>query len=337
MTEFQHESNKVGRILELNNLKKHFPLRAGLLKRVYDHVKAVDGISFYVKKGEVFGLVGESGCGKSTISKMILRLLEPTEGDISFQGKRLNDLSPNKMRKVRQNMQMIFQDPQASLNPRMKVHTIITRPMKVFNSVAAKNLTQEALRLLEKVGLKKDDLYRYPHQFSGGQQQRIGIARALGLRPKFLILDEPTSALDVSIQCQIIDLLQELRAELDLSYLFISHDLSLIKLVSQRTAVMYLGKIMELSDTSELFKYPAHPYTQTLISAIPRLDPLKKKKDRMRIQSSTSTVSGLLTGCLFMPRCRYADESCKTEPVLQKIAPGHYAACHKTKGRHTDV
>lgn len=314
-------------ILELKNVKKYFSLKSGFLQRTYDHVKAVDDISFGIKEGEIFGLVGESGCGKSTLSKVILRLLEPTEGEIIFRGTRLNDLSPENMRMTRKYIQMIFQDPLASLNPRMTIHKIITRPMKIFKDAKEEELNQEVESLLEKVGLNKYASNLYPHQFSGGQLQRIGIARALGLKPKFLILDEPTSALDVSIQYQIIELLLELRKELNLTYLFISHDLSLVKLISQRTAVMYKGQVVELADTKELFRNPVHPYTQTLIDAIPQIT-FRKKKKRAELKLNASGTSDTHAGCRFFERCQHATKQCTTTPELKMIGPGHYLQCH---------
>lgn len=327
MTETQNKRLNPELILELKNLKKYFPLKAGLLQKTYDHVKAVDGVSFNIREGEIFGLVGESGCGKSTLSKVILRLIEPTVGDIIFKGTRLNDLGPEEMRKTRKDIQMIFQDPLASLNPRMTIHNIITRPMKIYNGATEKELEQELLTLLERVGLNKYATHLYPHQFSGGQLQRVGIARALGLKPKFLILDEPTSALDVSIQYQIIELLLELRENLNLSYLFISHDLSLVKLISQRTAVMYMGRVVELADTKELFKNPAHPYTQTLIDAIPRIN-FQNKKTEIDLNPNISNTSEFLDGCRFFKRCRHATKQCTTESEMKMIGPGHYVQCH---------
>jgi oligopeptide/dipeptide ABC transporter ATP-binding protein len=290
-------------------------------------VKAVDDVSFFIRKGEIFGLVGESGCGKSTLGKVTLRLLEPTEGEVLFQGVRIGDLDPQKMRQLRRSMQMIFQDPQASLNPRMTIHSIIARPMKIFGLLNSKNSRQEMSILLEKVGLNRDDLDRFPHQLSGGQQQRVGIARALSLNPKFLVLDEPTSSLDVSIQAQITNLLMQLRADFELSYLFISHNLSLVKFISHRIAVMYMGKLVEIADKRELYKNTAHPYSQALISAIPRLNPYEQK-ERTILQGTTSSAVSFLEGCRFRPRCRYAKTACELEPKLLEIAPQHYAACH---------
>ena len=327
MINIQNKESNSKFILELKNVKKYFPLKSGFLQRTYDHVKAVDDISFDIREGEIFGLVGESGCGKSTLSKVILRLIEPTDGEIFFRGTRLNDLSPENMRMTRKDIQMIFQDPLASLNPRMTIHKIITRPMKIFKDATEEELNQEVLALLEKVGLNKYATNLYPHQFSGGQLQRVGIARALGLKPKFLILDEPTSALDVSIQYQIIELLLELREELNLTYLFISHDLSLVKLISQRTAVMYKGQVVELADTKALFKNPVHPYTQTLIDAIPRIT-FQKKQKPVDIKPNTLSRSEVKTGCRFFERCQRSTQACTTTPELKKIGPGHYVQCH---------
>jgi oligopeptide/dipeptide ABC transporter ATP-binding protein len=315
-------------LLEIRNLKKYFPIKTGVLRKTSDHLKAVDDVSFSIGKGDIFGLVGESGCGKSTLGKVILRLLEPTEGDIYFQGERINDLAPNQLKKIRRNMQIIFQDPQASLNPRMTVYQIITRPMKIFGMLEPGNSQEKALNLAEKVGLKESHLDCYPHELSGGQQQRVGIARALSLNPRLLVLDEPTSSLDVSIQSQITNLLLQLHDDFNLSYLFISHNLSLIKFISQRIAVMYLGRIVELADKKDLFQNMVHPYTRALFSAIPRItrDGLK---DRIILQGSTTSARGsLLKGCRFKSRCPYVEPICESEPDLREVASNHFAACH---------
>ncbi len=325
-------SNQLDCLLKLRNIKKYFPIRTGILKRASDYLKAVDDVSFSIGEAEVFGLVGESGCGKSTLAKVILRLLEPTGGDILFQGVRINDLTPNQLRSFRKNMQIVFQDPQASLNPRMTVYDIIMRPMKIFGMLNSKNSREEIIILLEKVGLGREHLDCYPHELSGGQQQRVGIARALSLNPKLLILDEPTSSLDVSIQSQITNLLLQLHCDNKMSYLFVSHNLSLIRFISQRVAVMYLGKIVELADKRDLYGRTAHPYTQALISAIPRLT-TNRKKERIILQGAASIAIGrLLQGCRFRPRCSYAQKICEREPPLRQIAPQHWVACHLFSG-----
>lgn len=314
-------------LVDIRNIKKYFPIKSGLLRRVKFYLKPVDDVSFSIQDGEIFGLVGESGCGKSTLGKVVLRLLEPTEGDIFFHGAKINSLPPKEIRLLRRNMQIIFQDPLASLNPRMTIREIIERPMKVYGLLNIKEKRGEVLSLLEKVGLNEDHLGCYPHELSGGQQQRVGIARSLSLHPQFLVLDEPTSALDVSIQSQIINLLLQLRDEFKLSYLFISHNLSLIRLMSNRIAVMYLGKIMELSDNREFYEHAAHPYTQALLSAIPNLTREKLRK-RTILRGSTPSIMNLPSGCRFRNRCLYSQKICESEPVLREISAQHYAACH---------
>ena len=327
MLELSDKDRPTEYLLEVRNLKKYFPIKSGILKKITGYVRAVDDVSFFIKKGNILGLVGESGCGKSTLGKVILRLLEPTEGKVLFQGVEICDLAPPAMRQLRRSMQIIFQDPQASLNPRMTIHDIIARPMRIFGLVSSKNIREEVSVLLEKVGLSGDDLDRFPHELSGGQQQRVGIARALSLNPKFLVLDEPTSALDVSIQSQITNLLIELGVDFELSYLFISHNLPLVEFISQHIAVMYLGKIVELSDKKELYKNTAHPYSQALISAIPRLNPLEQK-ERIILPVTASGALSFSEGCRFRPRCRHAKTACESEPELVEIAPQHYVACH---------
>jgi oligopeptide/dipeptide ABC transporter ATP-binding protein len=314
-------------LLEIRYIKKYFPIKSGILRRIKFYLKPVDDVSFSIQNGEIFGLVGESGCGKSTLGKVILRLLEPTGGEIFFQGEKINSLPLEEMRLLRRNMQIIFQDPLASLNPRMTIQEIMERPMKAYGLLNVKDQREEMLPLLEKVGLNEDHLSCYPHELSGGQQQRVGIARALSLHPQFLILDEPTSALDVSIQSQIINLLMELQDEFKLSYLFISHNLSLIRFMSKRIAVMYLGKILELADKRELYDHTAHPYTQALLSAIPKLTREKKGK-RIILQGSTPSVIHLPAGCRFRTRCLYSQKICESEPELREIAPRHFVACH---------
>ena len=317
-------------LLEARNIVKYFPIRTGILRRITNYLKAVDDVSLSIRHAEIFGLVGESGCGKSTFGKVILRLLEPTAGEIFFLGKKINSLAYNEMRNLRRKMQIIFQDPLASLNPRMGIQEIIERPMKINGLFDSKERSQKILNLLEMVGLQEDHLDCFPHELSGGQQQRVGIARALSLSPQFLVLDEPTSSLDVSIQSQIIDLLLRLHNELKLSYLFISHNLSLIRLVSNRIAVMYLGKIVELATKRELFEHTAHPYTKALFSAIPRLNK-KGLGKRIILSGGTPSAANLPTGCRFRTRCYTAQNICDSEPELQEIAPHHYVACHLFK------
>jgi oligopeptide/dipeptide ABC transporter ATP-binding protein len=314
-------------LLEARNIKKYFPIRTGILRRIANYLKAVDDVSLSIQHAEIFGLVGESGCGKSTFGKVILRLLEPTAGEIFFLGKKINSLADNEMRTLRRKMQIIFQDPLAALNPRMKIQEIIERPMKVHGLFDSKEQSKQILDLLEMVGLQEDHLDCFPHELSGGQQQRVGIARALSLSPQFLVLDEPTSSLDVSIQSQIINLLLRLHDELKLSYFFISHNLSLIRLVSNRIAIMYLGKIVELADKRELFEHTAHPYTKALFSAIPRLTN-KGLGKRIILPGGTLSAVNLPTGCRFRTRCYAVQKNCDSEPELHEIAPHHYVACH---------
>ncbi|PUU88013.1 ABC transporter ATP-binding protein [Halanaerobium sp.] len=316
-------------LLEVKNLKKYFPVKAGVFKRTVAHVKAVDDISFAVKEGETLGLVGESGCGKSTTGRTILRLLEATEGKVIFDGKSIMDLDKKEMREVRRDMQIIFQDPYASLNPRMTVADIVGEPLDIHKLAKNKQERNEKVKeILENVGLGEEYMNRYPHEFSGGQRQRIGVARALAVDPKLIIADEPVSALDVSVQAQVVNLLQDLQKEYGLTYLFIAHDLSVVKHISDRVAVMYLGKIVELTDKKELFKNPIHPYTQSLLSAIPEADP-KKKKDRIVLEGDVPSPVDPPSGCRFHPRCPKAFEPCSVkEPEFKEYGDGHFAACH---------
>jgi oligopeptide/dipeptide ABC transporter ATP-binding protein len=316
-------------LLEVKNLKKYFPVKAGIFKKTVAHVKAVDDISFAVKEGETLGLVGESGCGKSTTGRTILRLLEATAGEVIFEGKSVMDLDKKQMRAIRRDMQIIFQDPYASLNPRMTVADIVGEPLDIHNLAKNKKERNEKVReILENVGLGAEYMHRYPHEFSGGQRQRIGVARALAVDPKLIIADEPVSALDVSVQAQVVNLLQDLQKEFGLTYLFIAHDLSVVKHISDRVAVMYLGKIVELTDKKELFKNPIHPYTQSLLSAIPEADP-KKKKDRIILEGDVPSPVDPPSGCRFHPRCPKAFEPCSVkEPEFKEYGDGHFAACH---------
>jgi oligopeptide/dipeptide ABC transporter ATP-binding protein len=316
-------------LLEVNNLKKYFPVKAGIFKRTVAHVKAVDDISFAIKEGETLGLVGESGCGKSTTGRTILRLLEATAGEVLFEGKDVMNLNKTQLREIRRDMQIIFQDPYASLNPRMTVADIVGEPLDIHKLAANKKERNKRVKeILENVGLGEEYMNRYPHEFSGGQRQRIGVARALAVDPKLIIADEPVSALDVSVQAQVVNLMQDLQKEFGLTYLFIAHDLSVIKHISDRVAVMYLGKIVELADKKELFKNPIHPYTQSLLSAIPEADP-KKKKDRIILEGDVPSPVDPPSGCRFHPRCPKAFEKCPVmEPEFKEYGDGHFAACH---------
>ncbi|OIK10088.1 dipeptide ABC transporter ATP-binding protein [Bacillus sp. MUM 13] len=315
-------------LVKVENLKKHFPIKGGLLGKNVGEVKAVDGVSFFIKKGETLGLVGESGCGKSTTGRMLLRLLEPSEGKIYFEGRDITTLSQGEMRKMRREMQMVFQDPFASLNPRHTVEKILEEPLIVHGTADKKERKRRVKELLEIVGLSSYHAKRYPHQFSGGQRQRIGIARALAVNPKLIIADEPVSALDVSIQSQVLNLLQDLQKEFDLTYLFIAHDLGVVRHISDRVGVMYLGHIVELADSEMLYRNPLHPYTQALLSAVPIPD-VDYKKERVLLQGDVPSPSNPPKGCPFHTRCPNAMEVCSTaKPVMQEIETGHYAACH---------
>lgn len=314
-------------ILEAKNIKKHFPIRKGLLMREVGSVKAVDDVSLTVRKGETLGLVGESGCGKSTLGRTLIRLYEPTGGEITFDGQDFLNMKSGDLRKKRKNMQMIFQDPYASLDPRMTVGQIIRQPMDIHNSGTSEERNARVLELIELVGLRKAHVNRYPHEFSGGQRQRISIARAIALNPELIICDEPVSALDVSIQAQILNLLKDLQAKLGLTYIFISHDLSVIEHTCDRIAVMYLGKIVENATRDELFKNPQHPYTQALIRAIPRVGQGKKKIKRSLGGEVPSPINPP-SGCSFHPRCAYKMDVCAEKtPVLENTGGGHLKAC----------
>lgn len=315
-------------LVKVENLKKHFPIKGGLLGKNIGEVKAVDGVSFHINKGETLGLVGESGCGKSTTGRMLLRLLEPSEGKIFFEGRNLMDLSNGEMRKMRREMQMVFQDPFASLNPRHTVEKILEEPLIVHGVKDKAERKRRVKELLEVVGLNSYHAKRYPHQFSGGQRQRIGIARALAVNPKLIIADEPVSALDVSIQSQVLNLLQDLQKEYDLTYLFIAHDLGVVRHISDRVGVMYLGHIVELADSERLYENPLHPYTEALLSAVPVAD-VEHKKERIILQGDVPSPSNPPKGCPFHTRCPKAMDVCgSVKPVLQEIEPGHYTACH---------
>jgi oligopeptide transport system ATP-binding protein len=318
-------------LLEVKDLKMHFPVfEEGILKRQVGSIKAVDGISFNVYKGETLGLVGESGCGKSTTARTILQLYKPTAGQAFFRGINLFELKHEDLRKVRSQMPMIFQDPYSSLDPRMTVGNIIAEPMVVNNIAKGSQQTARVQELLGLVGLNPSFTSRYPHEFSGGQRQRIGIARALASNPEFIICDEPISALDVSIQAQVVNLLEKLQNELGLTYIFIAHDMSMVRHISSRVAVMYLGKIVELADRESLYNNPQHPYTKSLLSAVPIPNPkIERKRKRIILEGDIPSPENPPKGCRFHTRCPVAIERCKVDdPEFREIAPGHFAACH---------
>jgi oligopeptide/dipeptide ABC transporter ATP-binding protein len=315
-------------LVVLNNLKKYFFIKEGFFSGKETVVKAVDGVNLNIKRGEILGLVGESGCGKSTMGRVILKLEEPTGGEIYFDGEDITASNGERMRKLRREMQIIFQDPYSSLNPRKTVGKIIEEPFIIHKIGNRKERKERVKYLLDVVGLRPEYIDRYPHEFSGGQRQRIGIARALSLNPKLIIADEPVSALDVSIQAQVINLLQKLQEDFNLTYLFIAHDLSVVEYVSDRVAVMYLGRIVELSDSRELYKNPQHPYTEALLSAVPVPDPTLKKK-RIILEGDPPSPITPPSGCHFHTRCRYRIEICKEEyPVFKEVTTGHFVACH---------
>jgi oligopeptide transport system ATP-binding protein len=317
-------------LVEIKHVKKYFPIRKGVLQREVARVHAVDDVSFAVHEGETLGLVGESGCGKSTLGRTIVRLLEPTAGEITFQGQRIEDYGARQLRPLRRQMQMVFQDPYASLNPRKRVGTIIGDPMKIHKLGDAKERKARVEELLETVGLSPEHYNRFPHEFSGGQRQRIGIARALALQPKLIVADEPVSALDVSIQSQMLNLLEDLQKEFQLTYIFIAHDLGVVRHVSDRIAVMYLGKLVEVSPAEELYQRPIMPYTEALLSAVPIPDPdLAAARRRIVLEGDVPSPINPPSGCRFHPRCRYATQVCKeVEPPLVEYGNGHLAACH---------
>lgn len=315
-------------ILEVNNLKKYFPVKGGVFGRQVGVVKAVDDVSFTVNQGEILGIVGESGCGKSTTGKSILRLIEPTEGEIKFEDQNIAKLSGEQMRRLRKDMQIIFQDPYASLNPRHTIEKIISEPLLVHSDLTSKERKERIKELLEVVGLRAEHASRYPHQFSGGQRQRIGIARALANNPKLIICDEPVSALDVSVQSQILNLMESLRDEFNLTYIFIAHDLSVVKHISDRVGVMYLGGMVELANKDELYENPMHPYTQALLSAVPVADP-DNRPDRVILEGDVPSPSDPPSGCPFHTRCPMAMDVCKeVKPEFREARDQHFVACH---------
>lgn len=329
-------------LLDVRGLKKYFPIHSGLMRRVTGNVKAVDDITFFVRDGETLGLVGESGCGKTTASRSIVRLYEPTAGDIFFKTRafspdkeeqviNLMDLDRAQMKLVRQEISMIFQDPINSLNPRMTVFDIVAEPMVIHSRGTPSEMEEVVINLLERVGLRREHTQRYPHEFSGGQRQRIGIARALSLNPRLIFCDEPVSALDVSIQAQTLNLLQDLQADFNLSYVFVAHDLSVVQHISDRVAVMYVGKVAEIAGSDDLYNSPLHPYTEALMSAVPKPDPLYESK-RIVMQGDVADPSNPPSGCYFHPRCQYAIEICKQNlPEFRELKPDHFVACHRAE------
>lgn len=319
-------------LLEVRDLKMYFPIARGIIiRRHVGDTKAVDGISFNIRRGETLGLVGESGCGKSSTGRAILQLYRPTGGDVLFEGKSLVKMRGEELRRMRRRMQMVFQDPYASLNPRMTVGSIVGEPLEVHNLLTPKQRRARVQELLEIVGLNPYFVNRYPHEFSGGQRQRIGVARALAVQPAFIVCDEPISALDVSIQAQIINLLEDLQEQFGLTYLFIAHDLSVVRHISDRVAVMYLGKIVELTDRTTLYNSPCHPYTQALLSAVPIPDPLvEEQRQRIILEGDVPSPSNPPSGCNFRTRCPYVMPICsEIDPEWREIEPGHWVACHK--------
>jgi peptide/nickel transport system ATP-binding protein len=320
-------------LLEVKDLKKHFPITGGLMRRTVGYVKAVDGVSFYIKKGETLGLVGESGCGKTTTGRTVLRLLEPTGGEITFDDPdlgvvRIDQLDNKEMKLVRPKMQIIFQDPFSSLDPRMTLERIVAEPLKINKVLSGQDLRNRVGELLELVGLRHEYMTRYPHAFSGGQRQRIGIARALALNPKLVICDEPVSALDVSVQAQVLNLLEDLQRDFDLTYLFIAHDLSVVEHISDRVAVMYVGFLVEMAATDALYFQPKHPYTEALMAAIPKPNPRMRTRP-IKLPGEVANPANPPSGCYFHPRCRYAQEICSQErPLLRDVGNEHWVACH---------
>jgi peptide/nickel transport system ATP-binding protein len=320
-------------LLEVKDLKKHFAIRRGFLRSIVGYVKAVDGVSFHIHRAETLGLVGESGCGKTTTGRSILRLIEPTSGEITFNDRergqvRVDQVDKQQMRALRRDMQIVFQDPYSSLNPRLTIKQIVGEPLVVNRIASGQELGDRIAELLRAVGLRPEYLDRYPHAFSGGQRQRIGIARALALNPKLIVCDEPVSALDVSIQAQVLNLLESLQAQYDLTYLFVAHDLSVIKHISNRVAVMYVGKLAEMAATEELFVNPKHPYTEALMSAVPKPDP-RARSQRIVLKGEVANPANPPRGCYFHPRCSYTQGICsQEEPAFRDVGNEHWVACH---------
>ena len=319
-------------VVEVRNLTKHFAVPRGLLGLRTGKVHAVDGVSFRVQAGETLGVVGESGCGKSTTGKLILKLIEPTAGEIYLDGERIDALSRGAMRRRRSGLQVVFQDPYSSLNPRLRANEIVAEPLRNFSRLPRARIDDRVAELFEQVGLRRDQMVRFPHEFSGGQRQRLVIARALALRPKVIVCDEPVSALDVSVQAQVINLLADLQANFGIAYIFIAHDLAVVEHISHRVAVMYLGRIVELAERRALFAGPQHPYTEALLSAVPIPDP-GAKPQRVMLPGEVPSPINPPAGCYFHTRCPYAEARCRSEkPLLREVRPGHYAACHLRPG-----
>lgn len=319
-------------LLEVAGLTKHYPVRKGVFAQISGQVHAVDDLSFSIADGETLGLVGESGCGKSTTGKLILKLVDATSGSIAWRGRRIEKLDAAQMRPIRREMQAVFQDPYSSLNPRMRAMDIVAEPIRNFESVSERETRARVLALFEKVGLRADQLVKYPYEFSGGQRQRLGIARALASRPKLIVCDEPVSALDVSMQAQVINLLTDLQRELGLSYLFVAHDLAVVEHISHRVAVMYLGRIVEIADVRSLFARPRHPYTEALLSAVPLPQP-GAVRGRVILAGDLPSPINPPSGCRFHTRCPYAESRCRIEePASRRVAPGHFVACHRHGG-----
>jgi peptide/nickel transport system ATP-binding protein len=325
-------------LLEVQGLKKYFPITGGLMRKLIGYVKAVDDVNFFVREGETLGLVGESGCGKTTAGRAMLRIYEPTDGKIMFKSRSLSttgkpewinirELDKQQLKTVRQDISMIFQDPIGSLNPRMTVYDIITEPLVIHNKITP-DTEDYVIQLLQRVGLRGEHIRRYPHEFSGGQRQRIGIARSLALNPQLIVCDEPVSALDVSVQAQTLNLMNDLKADFNLAYIFVAHDLSVVQHISDRIAVMYVGRVAEIANSIALYNNPLHPYTEALMSSVPRPNP-RAKKARIIMEGDVADPGNPPPGCLFHPRCRYAQDRCKVEvPALREIKPDHFAACH---------